>query len=579
MTLSQRTTVRYTLGMSKPATHIFEVEVAFDHLPAEPADLDLRLPVWRPGRYMVLDLAGGVISFSAVDDRGKALPSRKVEKALWRIERGASASVRVRYTVFANEFGLRTRGLNDEHAFVDGAAVFMYAESHRSLPVELTVKPYGNWHVTTGMEGRGTRFTAPDYDTFIDAPLEIGTQEDFTFDVDGIPHVLSIFGEGNWDADVLVRDMTKIITSTKAVWGGMPYRRYVFLLHCTPTSGGGTEHLNSTIMGIRPNVFKNPDSYRGFLGLVAHEYFHTWNVKQLRPKGITPYDFTKENYTGELWISEGTTSYYDEIILVRSGLKTPEKHFETIQAMIQNDRQRPGNAVQSLTESSFDAWIKHSRGTQQSYNTESDYYDKGAAVSMLLDLEIRNGTANAHSLDDVLRTLAARYPLGGGYVQEDVLRTIHDVTGEDMGGFFTDYVSGIAELPWERTLAHAGLQVTRRDSVPKPWIGLGTSDADGRTRVNRVPAGSPAYDAGFDIGDEIVALDGLRARSSDIADRVAEKKPGDRLALTLFRNEKLREITVTVGGQPVPAFTVSRTADPTELQKAIYTEWLAAPWK
>ena len=579
MTIAQQPTVRYSLGMSQPSTHLFEVELSFDGLPPDSGDLDLLMPVWRPGRYMVLDLAGGVISFAASDDRGHALPWKKEEKSLWRIKREGARHVRVRYTVFANEFNLRTRGLNDEHAFVDGAALFLYAERYRSLPVTLEVEPYANWHVTTGLEGSGTTFTAPDYDTFIDCPLEIGTQQDFSFDVEGVPHVLSIFGEGNWDAEVMIRDMTKIIKATKALWGEFPYRRYLFLVHCTPSSGGGTEHLNSTVMGTRPYVFKNPDSYRGFLGLVAHEYFHTWNVKQLRPKGITPYDLTKENYTSELWIAEGTTSYYDELILVRAGLKSPERHLESIQSSIQNDRQRPGNAVQSLTESSFDAWIKFNRGTQQSFNTETDFYGKGSSVSMLLDLEIRQRTANAHSLDNILRTLYKRFPLGAGYAQEDVLRLISDTTGQDLTPFFGSYVTGTEPLPWEKILGFAGLDVVRRDSVPRPWIGLGTSDADGKTRVTRVPAGSPAYEAGLDLGDEIVALNGLRARSSDVAERIGEMKPGEKVQLTVFRNERLREFALVVGSQPVPSYAVTRSASPTELQKSIYQGWLQSPWK
>ncbi len=579
MTLAQQPTIRYTLGMSKPATHLFEVELTYDRLPAEPADLDLILPAWRPGRYVVLDLAGGVVDFSAVDGKGNALPWKKVEKSLWRVARGAAQEVKVRYTVFANEFNLRTRGLNDAHAFVDGAALFLYAERYRSLPVTLEVKPYAGWHVTTGLEGIGTTFTAPGYDTFVDCPLEIGTQKDFSFDVDGIPHVLSIFGEGNWDADTLVRDMTKIIRTTVSQWGDMPYRRYVFLIHCTPSSGGATEHLNSAVIGTRPFVFKNADSYRGFLSVVSHEYFHTWNVKRLRPRGMTPYDYTKENYTTELWIAEGTTSYYGELILVRAGLRTPEVFLEMLQNELQADRLRPGNAVQPLSGSSFDAWIKFNRGTQQAFNTESDFYDKGSTVSMLLDLEIRHRTANAHSLDDVLRTLYKQFPLGVGYTESDVLRTLRDVTGEDFGKYFSDFVDGTQALPWESVLAYAGLKVMQRDSVAKSWIGLMTSDADGRTKVTRVVAGSPAYEAGLDLGDEVVALNGFRVRSADITDRTGELKPGGKVILTVFRNDRLQEFTVAVAHQPVPACTVVRSTSPSEIQKTIYQDWLRSAWK
>ena len=580
MSLAQQPAVHYKLGMSKPSTHIYEVEVTIDHISKEEKQVDFILPVWRPGRYMVLDFAGGVLEFSAVDAKGKNLEWHKVEKSLWRVESKGVSAVTVRYKVYANEFNLRTRGLNDEHGFVDGAAVFMYVEKYRALPVVLNVEPYKNWHVTTGLEGKGKTFKAPNYDYFVDCPLEIGTQKDFTFEVEKIPHVLSIYGNGNWNADTLTRDLTKIIKTTKELFGDFPYKRYVFLLHCAPNSGGGTEHVNSTIMGTRPFVFNNPDSYRGFLSLVSHEYFHTWNVKQFRPNGITPYDFTKENYTGELWIAEGTTSYFDEVILVRAGLKSADKHLESIASMIQSDRQRPGNKSQSLFESSFDAWVKHARGTPQAYNTETDYYDRGAAVSMLLDLEIRQRTKNTGSLDGVMKTLYRQFPLGGdGYTVLDFKNIVEKISGTDFTQFFNDYVSGTQPLPWEQTLSHCGLTVALKDSAEKPWTGLSTSDTDGRTRVTRVISGSPAYEVGLDVGDEIVSLNGMRARSSDLNDRIAELKKGDSVTLLIFRNDFLKEFKLIIANQQALNYKVYRVSSPDDLQKSIYEQWLATSWK
>ncbi|HTK82816.1 MAG TPA: M61 family peptidase, partial [Bacteroidota bacterium] len=208
-TAASQTTVHYTLSMSKPSTHLLEVGVTYDRLPASLREVDFILPVWRPGRYLVLDFASGVQDVAAHDGGGNTLEWSKVEKSLWRVQTKGASSVTLRYKVYANEFNQRTRGLNDEHAFIDGSAVFMYAEQFRRLPVRLTVNPYKNWHVTTGLEGSGKEFSAPDYDYFVDCPLEIGTQHDFEFMVDNVPHVLSIFGEGNWNADTLVRDITK----------------------------------------------------------------------------------------------------------------------------------------------------------------------------------------------------------------------------------------------------------------------------------------------------------------------------------------------------------------------------------
>ena len=579
MSISQPITVHYTLGMSNPSSHLFEVEVSFDHLPAHQESVELILPVWRPGRYLVLDFASGVQGFSAADGHGNRLAWQKVAKHLWRLQTGGATRIIARYKVYANEFNQRTRGLNDEHGFVDAAAVFMYAEQFRHLPLTLDVRPYKNWHVTTGLEGNGRMFSASDYDYFIDCPLEIGLQRDIEFAVDGTPHVLSLFGKGNWDEAALVRDISKIVKGQKEFWGEFPYKRYVFLLHCTPTSSGGTEHVNSTVMGAKPFAFKNADSYLSFLSLVSHEYFHTWNVKQLRPKGIHPYDYTKENYAHELWIAEGTTSYYDDLLLVRFGFTKPEKYLESIATSILSDRQRPGNTVQSLTESSFDAWVKYWRSTEQSYNAETDYYGKGSNVSLLLDLEIRRRTTNAKSLDDLMLAMYRKFPLSGpGYSVDDFRQMADELAGGGLGEFFEKFVAGVEPLPWEEYLLHAGLQLVSKDSVPKPWIGLGTTDIGEKTRVNRVVAGSPASFAGLDIGDEIVALNGYRVRTNELTERVNDLKSGDTIMLTVFRNEQLREFKLIVDASPVTAFNVSRRSEPTELQKRIYQSWLGVPW-
>ncbi len=573
-------TVDYTLAMSEPSNHIFVVGVTIDGLGADEQFVDLTMPAWRPGRYAILDLAGGVLDFDAVDGSGKKLEWTKRDKSTWRVTTGGTTKLKATYRVYADEFTLRTRGLDEDHAFVDGSAVFLYAEKYRSLPVRLEVKPFRGWHVTTGLAGKGTTFTAPDYDYFVDCPIEIGTQKDHQFKVKGVPHVLSVFGQATYDADTLTRDIAKIVAITSDFWGDMPYERYVFLLHAAPWAGGGTEHINSTIMGARPENLVPGDGYRGFLGLVAHEYFHTWNVKRLRPKGIVPYDYAKENYLRELWIAEGMTSYYDELLLVRAGFNTPERFLTSIASDIREDRMRPGNAVQSLTESSFDAWIKFSRGAPHAYNTETDFYGKGGQVSLLLDLTIRRATVNAKSLDDVLRLMYLRYPLGGsGYTVEEFQAVATEVAGADLSAFFRDYVHGTKPLPWEETLLAAGLRLAPKDSVVKPWIGLSTREAGDRLYISRIVDGSPARLAGLDGGDEIVALEGKKVNAKDFDKAVSAKKKGDKLKFTLFRDNMLKEFTVKVVDPPVPEYELKKAQEPTALQKMVYEAWLSAKWE
>jgi len=570
--------ISYTLSMPKPATHLFEVEMRVESLPSAEA-LDFRLPVWRPGRYMILDFASGVQEFTAFDGKKKPLQWEKTEKSTWQVVTEGAAAVVLHYRVYADEFYLRTRGLNSDHAFVDGTSVFMYLDAFRREPVKLTVRPYKDWHVTTGLQGDGLHFTAPSYDYFVDCPLELGTQQDFTFQVDGVPHVVSIAGAGNWNADTLVRDFTKIVKEQKEFWGDLPYKRYVFLIECTSNPTGATEHLNSTIIQTRPFIFQDAERYRYFLNTVQHEFFHTWNVKQLRPRGIHPYDFAKENYSRELWIAEGTTTYYEEILMVRGGFNKPDKFLSDLADRIRDDRSRPGNSIEPISETSFDAWVKDSRGTEQQMNAQSDLYGKGANISLILDLEIRKRSSNTHSLDDVMRAMVQRYPLSGdGYTLRDFQAVAEEFAGGKLDDFFKDYIYGVKELPWEELLLTAGIQIAPKDSVKKPWLGIGLYDAGEKTRVSNVVAGSPAEDAGFEIGDELLAVDGYRVRQAGFSERISEMKAGDSLEVTIFRDDRLREIHVKIGSAPIPVYSAAKVKNPSPLQKSTYESWLGTPW-
>lgn len=574
----QHPKISYQLAMPNPWTHLFEVEIRLESLPQEKS-IDFILPVWRPGLYMIFDFASGVRDFAAFGPDERPLKWQKTEKSKWHVETNKASSVSVRYRVYANEFNMRTRGLNDEHGFVDGTAVFMYVDRYRTLPLTLEVKPYEGWHVTTGLEGTGNEFTAPSYDYFVDCPIEIGTQKDFPFTVDGVSHVLSFSAPGNWNADTLISGISKIVKTQKDFWGEFPYKRYVFLVHCIPNPGGATEHINSTILQTRPYGFGDHGGNRGFLGMVSHEYFHTWNVKQLRPRGINPYDFTKENYSRELWVAEGMTSYFSGILMVRAGYTTPAQYVEGIAGTVQGDRQRPGNSVQPVSEASFDQWVMNSHGYEQSYNAQSDIYGKGANVSGLLDLQIRKSSGNKHSLEDVIRAMYKRFPLSGkGYTLKDLQSVAEEFSGEGLQKFFDDYVFGAKPLPWEELLTVGGIELTAKDSTPKAWVGIGTNDMGERTRITSVVAGSPAEDAGLELGDELLALGGYRMRSGDFIDRISGMKPGESITLTVFHNDRIRELRVKVGSSPVPAYVASKVKNPSAGQKAVFESWLKTAW-
>jgi predicted metalloprotease with PDZ domain len=571
--------ITYTLSMSKPQTHLLEVEITLRNFDSK--TVVFHMPAWRTGRYMIFDFSGGVQEFNAIDEKNQPLSFKKIDKESWLIGNEESKTVTVTYKVYANEFNLRTRELNSEHAFLDPLSVFMYVEELKNKPIELKVIPYGNWKVTTGLEevpDKPLTYLAPNFQYFGDCPLEIGNQKDFQFFVDGKKHVISIYGDGNWNSDTLITDFTKIVIANKEIWGELPYQKYIFMIHCQPNAGGGTEHINSTILGVRPFVFANPVSYKGFIGLVSHEYFHTWNVKQLRPRAFAPYDFSKENYTEELWVSEGTTSYYDDLILVRAKFSNAKSYVDNITQMVNSDRSRYGNTIQPLAESSFDAWVKYWRGKQNSQNAESDYYGKGSHVSLLLDLELRRRSKNKFSFDDVLRTMYKRFPSTKGFTNSDLQKVCEEFAGNSLKDVFSSYLYSTSPLPWDRVLSYAGLEVSVKDSTKKINLGISVQDFGEKTRITNVTPNSPAERATFEINDEIVALNGYRVHSSDFNERITSMKEGEEISITVFRNDKLKEIKLKLEYFGLPSYVVKKVDNPSELQRAIYENWLGEHW-
>ncbi|HEY3251865.1 MAG TPA: PDZ domain-containing protein, partial [Ignavibacteria bacterium] len=324
----------------------------------------------------------------------------------------------------------------------------------------------------------------------------------------------------------------------------------------------------------------NQEKYYEFLSVCSHEFFHTWNVKRLRPKGITPYNFTKENYIEELWISEGTTSYYQDLMLLKAGIGNEDTFLKNLENNVQNDIRRPGNRVQSLAESSFDAWVKLWVNTPNKFDAESNYYDKGSNVSLLLDLEIRNNTGNKYSLDNVMRAMYERYPLEkGGFTNADFIKVSGEFAGEDLSKFFESYLYGTDTLDWNKYLLYAGLQLNKTINQIKPAIGINTRNQGDRLIINYVVPGLPAYETGLETGDEIIALNGYKVNSSSLTDRISDMNDGDTVTLTVMRNEILRQFEIPIKNITTYTYKITKVEDSNPLQKSIYENWLSTSWK
>jgi predicted metalloprotease with PDZ domain len=602
--------VEYTVSMPKPHTHLFEVAARLRYTKAAPNAVELLMPVWTPGSYLVREFGRHVQDFAAEDGGGRALAWAKSDKNTWRVESGGAREVRVRYAVYANELTVRTSELNDRHAFWNNANLLMYPEGALGAPSTLKVEPFGDWKLATGLpsvEGAANTFRAENFDVLYDSPFLAGSFRVLSFDVAGVPHRVVVDGEGRYDAERLRSDVQRIVEAEVAMMGDTPYRDYTFLLMLGERGGGGLEHLNSTALTAKRFGFSTPEDLRAVHTLVAHEFFHLWNVKRIRPDALGPFDYTRENYTRLLWVAEGLTSFYENVFPRRAGLMNDRQYLETLARDIQTMQNTPGRLEQSAEEASFDAWVKYYRPDENTVNSAVSYYDKGALVGFLLDLEIRRRSDGKRSLDDVMRALYEEFAKKGrNYTPADFQRTAERAAGGSLEEFFRRNVRGREELDYDAALAWAGLRLDTsstaagRPAADAAFLGatfaadgeqvVGRTAAPGSLVVKTVPAGTPAYEQGLSAGDEVVAVDGFRAgrdtatkdwgrAARDFLDaRVADKRPGDQLTLTVFRGDELRTFNVRLGGRPAASYRIVPLPGATEQQRRNYQSWLGAPF-
>ena len=578
--------IAFTVSMPKPHTHMLEVEIQIKRQAQSPAEEFLVMPVWTPGSYMVREFARHVQDFAAKDSSGRPLQWEKTNKDTWRVTTGGAREWQATYSVYANELSVRTNQLNSDHAFWNNAALLMYLNGFLQAPSTLRVIAPQPWKVATGLPPAGKNtFRAENFDVLYDSPVEVSNFKTISFEVKGVPHRIVIDGEGNYEAERVRRDVQKIVAEAVSLMGGeVPYHDYTFFLHLRSNTGGGLEHLNSTALGFSRFGFKPDSNYRNFLSLVSHEFFHLWNVKRIRPDALGPFDYTQENYTKLLWVAEGITSYYGEIILRRANLISEKEYLDRVASAFQNFQKVPGRFEMSAEEASFDAWIKYYRQDENSENSQIDYYDKGAILGLLLDLEIRKLSRNAKSLDDVMRYLYnEHFKKGRNYTPADFQKISEQMAGASLDQFFARYVRGREELDYNGALAAAGLRVdlSEAPAAGKPqdraYLGADLSQDGDRLLVSRVYAGSPAYEQGLNSGDQIVALDNMRVNRDFFNARLAEKRPGQLVNLTIFRFDDLSSLPIKLGAISDAIYRIVPVANPSDDQKRVYRSWLGSP--
>jgi predicted metalloprotease with PDZ domain len=575
--LPQKETMAFTVSMEQPHTHYYHVVFRCEGLKGETQDF--KMPVWTPGYYWIMDYAKNVLNFQAADETGSPLEWRKTSKNTWRVKSEKTGSLIVSYDVYAFNRSVADSYLDDRRAFICPAGVFMHVAGQIEHPVTVTFRPNRNLHIiSTGLDpvaDRPNTFFASDFDILYDCPILIGNQEILGFNIRGIPHIIAVENLGTFDREKFIADIKRVAEGAIKIIGEIPYKHYTFIM--MDRGGGGLEHLNSMAVFSNASSWDNPRGYKGWLSFIAHEFFHLYNVKRIRAVALGPFDYDKENYTNMLWVSEGFTVYYEYLILKRAGMLSLEDCLQMVQRYIAGYENRPGHLFQSAAESSFDTWMKFFSRDENSANTTISYYDKGAALGLLLDFKIRHETKNKKSLDDVMRALYAKYykEKNRGFTDQEFRMECERAAGCSLSEIFDVYVSTTKGIDYPKYFAYAGLEIdTAPKELPGAFFGAETRGQEGSLVISRVEWDSPAQHGGLSARDEILALDGIRVTERTLDQVLDSKKQGDTLRVLISRRNAIQEVEVTLGKKTERSFDIRPVENPDRLQSAILEDWL-----
>jgi predicted metalloprotease with PDZ domain len=571
-------TVSYTVSIPKPTSSL--LHVVMEIRGATGPSVDVAMPAWSPGAYSLHWAAKNVLGLTARDGAGRALAARMVDTSTWRVSPTAP-ELAVEYDVY-----LGASAVNDTHATINGPRALLYlvgrAPYPAAGPLTIAVDAPSGWAIATGLDtSQPGVFAAPDYDTLADAPIEVSPAlEVVTFEDQGATYQIVIHADRhNYDTGKLRDDVRKVVAEQVRMMGGPPYGRYVFLFHGGNGGSGGLEHLNSTAISFNRYGANDTDRYRRFQFVIAHEFFHLWNVKRIRPQILGPFDYTRPQHTRNLYVSEGMTSYYASLSLARSGVWTRQEFYDDLSHNIQELQTQPGHLVTSAEMSSWLTWNR----PDNSANVSISYYTKGQILGTLLDLELRARTGNRRSLDDVFRYLLAQNGLPKPGFKEDggfqaAVETIARQGGApgDFSDFFNRYVAGLDEIPYDSFLSHAGLELQIDRGTATRSIGVTTRTDGDHLLIDNVPTAGPGYDAGLMRGDVLVALDGERIVPSTFAARLNDRAAGARIELQVMRGDRLLAVPVTLGEDQPPTYKVVEDPASSADARALRDAWFKA---
>ncbi len=620
--------ILYRLSFENLRSHLVDIEAILptDLATPEGRTVTLMMPVWTPGSYLIREYSRQVERIEAIDtESNQSLSLEKISKNQWAVKTNGCKSITLRYQLYCREQSVRTNWIESDYGFLTGAATFITIDDDRVRPHRLQITPPDSWPaiacslppdpraksqtrldaapVILDSEGnpddtlpitRCFERYAKSFDELVDSPILMGDLIIRPFEVNGYPHFFASYGTaGVWDTDQVIKDLEKIVAQEHRFWGNIPYQHYWFM-NIAVDAYGGLEHDDCTVLMAKRNAMKQRDSYIEWLGLASHEFFHTWNVRRLRPKALVKYDYHREQYMNELWVAEGITSYYDDLILIHAGLISELEYLEQLSKTIRVVEDAPGQLVQSLNESSYDTWIKHYRPDENTPNARVSYYTKGAAVAFVLDQLLRDRTDNQRSLDDVMRLLWKNHAKCG-YELADFESIASNLLGESLKDWFQEHVYSPQKINFDTAFERLGLTTRRSPETnpeenPQPFgawtpsqplrtpaaqeidLGFDLAARDGRWILTKVIRGGAAWEAGLQVDDELIALGGYRLPVANWRERVNEFRVNQKLLTTIARRGKILELSIVC--KTKEAISIQSVLNPSQIQLDHRRRWL-----
>ncbi len=570
--------IRYTIRFPAPHTHYMDVTAAVPT--GGKPDIELMMAVWTPGSYLVREYQRNVERVTATG-AGRSLAVAKSDKNRWRIATGGAATVTVTYGVYAHELSVRTNWVEERYALINGAPTFMTLADGVVRPHEVTLDLPAAWRGSmTGLRALAGahRYIAPDFDTLVDSPIVAGNPQVYEFSVDGKPHYLVNEGDtSGFDAARAVKDLEAIVREHRRFWGALPYDKYVVLNVIVPNRGGGLEHKNSTVLLAGRTTTQSRTAYTTWLTTLTHEIFHTWNGKRLRPVELGPFDYEKEALTRSLWVVEGITDYYGDLLALRAGVLTRAEFLSNLSSVIADLQSTPGRLLQSVELASYDAWIRYYRPDENSPNVSISYYVKGQVLGFLLDARIRQLTNGARSLDDVMRAAYARYSGARGFTPEQFRQVGEQVAGTSLADFWSAWISGTGELDYGHALQTFGLRFRAAAGSGRASLGVTTRNDNGRLVVTGTGRERAGAADGLAPDDEILAINERRVRADQLARRLDDYEPGDRITVLIARRDQLERVPVTLVGEPPHKWEIEIDPAASSTQRSRLDAWLQPP--